>query len=82
MNTKKHRLHGFKVMFNIAAIMILGLAWLMTFSMSMHHHNGSSISQTEKKVPHNPTEGMEDFVNGDAKLDGRRGGKSAHGAKV
>ena len=82
METIKHRRHGLSVVFNVAAILILGMAWLLTFSMSMNHNNGSSIGHAKKHIPHSPTEGMEDFVKGDAKLDGRRGGKSAHGDKT
>ena len=82
MNTTKHRRHGLKVVFNIAAILILGMAWLLTFSMSMNHSNGSSISQAKKHVPHSPTEGIEDFVNGNAKLEGRRGGRDSNSTKV
>jgi len=82
MSTVKHRNHGMKIVFNIAAILVISVSWLLTFSMSMNHSNGSAISHAKKHVPHSPTEGMEDFVNGDAKLDGRRGGKSSNGARA
>ena len=81
MNIHSRHRHRFKVMFNIAAICALSMTWFTTYTLSGHQGDGAKLSVVHKNAQHNPTEGMEDIVDGDAKLEQRRA-KTAKAAKV
>lgn len=80
MNLRSHQRNRLKVMFNIFAICALTMTWFLTFSLT-HHEGGAKISKVHNSVAHNPTEGMEDIVDGDAKLESRKS-KSAQEERV
>ena len=80
MNLRSHHRHRLKIMFNMFAICALTMTWFLTFSVT-HHEGGAKISKVHKSSTHNPTEGMEDMVDGDAKLESRKS-KTTQGARV
>jgi len=80
MNLSSGHRHRLKVVFNIFAICALAMTWFLTFSFT-HHEGGAKISKVHKSAAHNATEGMEEIVDGDAKLESRRG-KTSQSVKV